>query len=360
MSNESGISESTPLQTASREFTAIPIVNNNNTYASHGSQSARPTTNQDSNRNQLLLDQSAGQASASELVNSTKMESNRRTMTRVICDVIILLCVGLPILFFFLWGDAYKRGFFCGDESLNHPFHDSTVKSWMLYLVGLGLPICVILATEFLQANVHNNNTPKYRVFDWDIPPWIAEAYKQIGVFGFGAACSQLITDIGKYSIGRLRPHFFSVCHPILPDGTDCSSPQNQGKYIVDFTCANDPTARILKEVRLSFPSGHSSFSAYTMIYCALYLHSRMTWSGAKLLKHGIQFFLISLAWFTALSRVSDYKHHWSDALFGSLIGTLTALVVANFISDLFDKRSQQVYRKQSTELSNAPTNGHV
>lgn len=68
-----------------------------------------------------------------------------------------------------------------------------------------------ILATEFLQANVHNNNTPKYRVFDWDIPPWIAEAYKQIGVFGFGAACSQLITDIGKYSIGRLRPHFFSV-----------------------------------------------------------------------------------------------------------------------------------------------------
>lgn len=63
---------------------------------------------------------------------------------------------------------------------------------------------------------------------------------------------------------------FFQVCHPILPDGTDCSSPQNQGKYIVDFTCANDPTARILKEVRLSFPSGHSSFSAYTMIYCAV------------------------------------------------------------------------------------------
>lgn len=36
-------------------------------------------------------------------------------------------------------------------------------------------------------------------------------AYKQIMVFGFGAAVSQLTTDIAKYTIGRLRPHFFSV-----------------------------------------------------------------------------------------------------------------------------------------------------
>lgn len=52
--------------------------------------------------------------------------------------------VGLPILAFFLWGDPYKRGFFCDDESLKHPYHDSTVRNWMLYLTGLILPIGLV------------------------------------------------------------------------------------------------------------------------------------------------------------------------------------------------------------------------
>lgn len=32
-----------------------------------------------------------------------------------------------------------------------------------------------------------------------------------IGVFLFGCACQQLTTDVAKYTIGRLRPHFFDV-----------------------------------------------------------------------------------------------------------------------------------------------------
>lgn len=55
------------------------------------------------------------------------------------------------------------------------------------------------------------NNISTLRIFDWDIPAWVLNSYKYIGIFGFGAACSQLTTDIAKYSIGRLRPHFFSV-----------------------------------------------------------------------------------------------------------------------------------------------------
>ncbi|KAL1380155.1 hypothetical protein pipiens_014412 [Culex pipiens pipiens] len=37
----------------------------------------------------------------------------------------------------------YKRGFFCDDESLMHPFHDSTVTNWMLYIIGIALPVLV-------------------------------------------------------------------------------------------------------------------------------------------------------------------------------------------------------------------------
>lgn len=54
-------------------------------------------------------------------------------------------------------------------------------------------------------------------------------------------------------------------------DGTDCSNPINFGKYIEEFTCIGAGSSdRMLKEVRLSFPSGHSSFSVFTMVYCAV------------------------------------------------------------------------------------------
>lgn len=56
-----------------------------------------------------------------------------------------------------------------------------------------------------------------------------------------------------------------------MPDGTDCSNPINYGRYIEEFRCLNnDITERLVKEMRLSFPSGHSSFSVYTMVYCAV------------------------------------------------------------------------------------------
>uniref|UniRef100_A0A1B0AHS6 Phosphatidic acid phosphatase type 2/haloperoxidase domain-containing protein n=1 Tax=Glossina pallidipes TaxID=7398 RepID=A0A1B0AHS6_GLOPL len=270
---------------------------------------------------------------------------------------VLRVFIGLPILLFFVWGDPYKRGFFCDDESLMHPFKDSTIKSWMLYVIGLLIPIGVMLLVEILQSR-HNerisngNSTSRRYVFmDYDIPDWMLEAYKKIGVFGFGVLVTQLTTDIAKYSIGRLRPHFFAVCQPIMPGGTTCASFLNQNKYIMDFHCKGvGSTERMLKEARLSFPSGHSSFSFFTMVYLAMYLQSRMTWQGSKLLRHFLQFCFIMVAWYTALSRVSDYKHHWSDVLAGTVIGSLLAIVVANYVSDLFsNKKNCKTYALPQT-----------
>lgn len=66
---------------------------------------------------------------------------------------------------------------------------------------------------------------------------YFACVYKAIGTFLFGAAMSQSLTDIAKYSIGRLRPHFLDVCKPDWKL-INCSS----GAYIEDFTCTGDPT----------------------------------------------------------------------------------------------------------------------
>ena len=219
--------------------------------------------------------------------------------------------VGFPILIFFLFGTAYERGFFCDDESLMHPFHESTVTHEVLYSVGFGVPLITVVICEFLRWRLSMDQEKELKFNGREIPFWIQNVYKYFGIFFFGAACSQLTTDIGKYSIGRFRPHFISVCQPIMPDGTNCSSSINLQRYIEEFTCGNlDSSARRIKEMRLSFPSGHSSFSMYTMVFATLYLHCRMEMKGSKLLKHFLQFAFITMAWFTALSRISDYKHH--------------------------------------------------
>ncbi|XP_055538694.1 putative phosphatidate phosphatase [Wyeomyia smithii] len=268
------------------------------------------------------------------------MNDTKRIFVRIGIDFIILCCVGFPILIFFLVGQPYQRGFFCDDESLMHPFHDSTVTNWMLYIIGIALPIFVIIGTELVRAHVKKTDAQPLKVRNVTVPYWVVEAYKSIGMFGFGAACSQLLTDVGKYTIGRLRPHFFAVCIPRMPDNTTCKDEINRHRYIVDFKCISELSSpRMLKEMRLSFPSGHSSFSMYTLVFCAIYLQSRMNWRGSKLLKHFIQYLLILLAWYTCLSRISDYKHHWSDVLAGGVLGSTVAIVVSNYCTDLFDAR---------------------
>lgn len=102
----------------------------------------------------------------------------------------------------------------------------------------------------------------KVQVVSKKIPKWIWECYRHIGVFFFGAACSQLTTDVAKYTIGRLRPHFFDVCKPDI----DCNDPKFKFAYIEEFNC-QQKNSRRLKDMRLSFPSGHSSFSAYCMVF---------------------------------------------------------------------------------------------
>lgn len=50
----------------------------------------------------------------------------------------------------------------------------------------------------------------------------------------------------------------------------------------------------------------------------------------ARLLRPTIQFFLIAFAIYVGYTRVSDYKHHWSDVLVGLLQGALIAVLVVS------------------------------
>ena len=65
-------------------------------------------------------------------------------------------------------------------------------------------------------------------------------------------------------------------------------------------------------------------------IYKQLYLQARFTWSVSKLLRHFLQAIAVYLAVYVSLSRISDYKHHWSDVLSGAILGCFIACLTVN------------------------------
>ena len=74
------------------------------------------------------------------------------------------------------------------------------------------------------------------------LPVLIRNLYLAFVPFCFGAVVEHITTDIGKYGIGRLRPHFFDVCNLNMSQ-IDCSK-----GYIEDFECTG--YAYRVKEVR--------------------------------------------------------------------------------------------------------------
>ena len=83
---------------------------------------------------------------------------------------------------------------------------------------------------------------------------WLCAVYT---CFLVGAAATVVLTDVGKYSIGRLRPHFLAVCKPDFSK-LNCTT-GFQKNFITDYECTGDED--LIKEARLSFPSGHASFA---------------------------------------------------------------------------------------------------
>lgn len=167
-----------------------------------------------------------------------------------------------------------------------------------------------------------------------------------------------------------------------MTDGTNCSNPINIGKYIQDFTCLGfGSNTRMLKEMRLSFPSGHASFSAYTMIYCAVGNFLSSVWNRWNLIfldKYAFRFtykpvwhgadrscwnissnlywfyflgilawqeypvsfsfcllYMKAYTWWISQFSISDYKHHWSDVLAGATLGTFCALIVVRILRSM-------------------------
>ncbi|KAF0034036.1 hypothetical protein F2P81_014102 [Scophthalmus maximus] len=307
----------------------------------------------------------------------------------ILLDVTCLILVGLPFFILTPQHNPFKRGFYCNDESIRYPLKEDTISYQLLGGVMIPFTLIVvsrqstIFQTTSLQKEVQLscfvilNSVKVCDCFCFNVQKsfflsqivcgeclsvylsrvkkqslgtkYVACVYKAVGSFVFGAAASQSLTDIAKYSIGRLRPNFLAVCKPVW-DRINCKT----DGYIENVTCTGDKF--LVDEARLSFYSGHSSFSMYCMLFLVLYIQARMKSEWTRLLRPTIQFFLIATALYVGLSRVSDYKHHWSDVFTGLLQGGLVAILTVVCVSNFFE---QPVDAVVSQEEDASPTSLH-
>ncbi|XP_006889652.1 PREDICTED: lipid phosphate phosphohydrolase 1 [Elephantulus edwardii] len=265
----------------------------------------------------------------------------------VALDVLCLLLAGLPFAILTSRHTPFNRGVFCNDDSIKYPYKEDTIPYALLGGIIIPFSIIVIITGEVLSVYhklLHSDSFVGNS--------YIACIYKSMGTFLFGAAASQSLTDIAKYSIGRLRPHFLDVCDP------DWSKINCSDGYIENYVCRGNVDK--IKEGRLSFYSGHSSFSMYCMMFLALYFQARMKGEWARLLRPTVQFGLIAVSIYVGLSRVSDYKHHWSDVLTGLIQGALVAVLVVVYVSDFFKNRDStfQVQKEEDSHTTLHETAG--
>ena len=91
-------------------------------------------------------------------------------------------------------GEPYLRGFFCSDESIRHPYMESTVPTFVLIFISYALPLIIIALVETALLK-HSESFTGVRI--------CREMYSTYGLFVFGSMVNQLLTDTSKFTIGN-------------------------------------------------------------------------------------------------------------------------------------------------------------
>ncbi|CEP16087.1 hypothetical protein [Parasitella parasitica] len=143
------------------------------------------------------------------------------------------------------------------------------------------------------------------------------------GLLGLAVALSLTImmTDVIKISVGRPRPDMLDRCQP--PQGIE-----NPPLLLLNYTiCTADHDTYKFKDGFKSFPSGHSSFSFAGLGFLSFYLAGKMHLfdQGGHTYKSFVFCFPFLGALLIAISRLHDYRHHWTDVFVGGIIGTAFA-----------------------------------
>lgn len=256
-------------------------------------------------------------------------------------------CLAVVITAYFVFEKAvypFKRGFFCNDETIRYPYNGQTFTFRVALGIGLAISIPTIIVVRMY------NNYRHYSNFRPLIP-----LLKDIMALAYGAFACQATLDVAKVIVGRLRPSFLFICF-----GNNMTTLNNlcdnfsDTTYITDFECSC--SAKDEREARLSFPSGHTSFMMYIAVFTMCYLQRRSSERFIKLLLATIQVLYLNVALAIAMTRISDYKHHWNDVMVGGFYGVAAGFLTAHYLLE-DDPKSEDTIPLRKNNHKDVETN---
>jgi phosphatidate phosphatase len=254
----------------------------------------------------------------------TCQNTNRKRIVQIFVDLICIAITYTALIIVYYYVKPRIQGFYCNQTDIFNPFIPSTIPFWMVQVYGVVGPCVTIILVELRNMRVLYRKKAVKKTF-------LIATIHAILIFVLGLGITVLLTDIGKRWVGSLRPHFIEICKPNFAR-INCTTIVNQfGNSMVFNFVATDgdfctaPKERVDK-ARLSFPSGHSSFACYTMLFLIIYLEARLHLLRFRFVKTLIQMTAFITAFVTCVSRISDYHHHGVDVLGGATLGCVLAV----------------------------------
>ncbi|CAF0832752.1 unnamed protein product [Brachionus calyciflorus] len=252
------------------------------------------------------------------------------------------------------------RYYTCDMSDISFPFMPDTVPFWAVGIYGVAGPLLIILLVELLNAKIYPFQNTNGEPFLSRLRSFGIYLFHAVSLFVFGISIVLLLTEIGKRWIGRFRPYFLDVCKPDFTK-IDCVTNGLTGTIYKSINTGGNfcsGNSADIKEARLSFPSGHASFSSYTMLFLIIYLEARLFLVRFRYLKALIQLSAFIAAFTTGISRISDYHHRGSDVIGGVVLGSVVAIFITNVIGKIlwivddityYDFDDKNNYRSRTT-----------
>jgi len=218
-----------------------------------------------------------------------------------------------------LWVPQRMPGFKVADYSHSHPIVDQTMTTAVAAAIMLIYPFCFLVLHCMFVAYQMKRVNMRVLVYWWD-KTWCAM---------FIAFFFLTLSEFLKRYVGGCRPNFFAMCQPVWEPVNNFTTVDG-ALYVTEYNCSNTEDHG---ESARSFPSGHSLFAVYLFTATALLLetHNEVnksqdpTWATRVML----QLFLTGIVGpALALTRYTEYYHHWWDVLIGIILGYIAVFLM--------------------------------
>ncbi|KAL7266850.1 hypothetical protein RUND412_010585 [Rhizina undulata] len=281
------------------------------------------------------------------MANSGLARGVRRTSVRIFFKYLIDWVVVLAAVAFAgstsFWAKPNIRPFSPVNPDISFPFQRHTkISTTLLVVLSIIVPAVVTAVASILLTRTPTNS-PRTDAWRTKLYTWNS-AWLGLGV---SLASAMFITDGIKNLIGRPRPDMLSRCEPD-PQLLDQFA-YGGGPLVGWGVCAtlygindNGLTVSDLRDGFRSFPSGHSSMSFSGLTYLTIFLLSHsfpIPWLNGRASPSprvfsslprnfviAVSMFSFLLAMYVASTRVSDFRHHGTDVLAGSILGITCAI----------------------------------